>query len=130
MSHASMLRMNTCAAEACNVVCARHHLMCLPHWRLVPAALQREVWDTWKAWNRKGGSANHEAYKAARDAAIAAVREKELKKHLKNQQHGDNLVLDNGNDSGTEGPDRPARSGGQTRTEEAGEPGQLPQPTP
>jgi len=130
MTHASMLRMNICAAEGCRVACARHHLMCLPHWRMVPAPLQREVWETWRAWSRKGGGNIYEAYQSARGQAIAAVREKEIKKHLRNQQHGDNLALDNGNDSGTEGPHGSARSGGQAGSEETGQQGQLPQSAP
>jgi len=51
-------------------------LMCLPHWRLVPADLQREVYRTY----RKGQEVDKQPsaeYLVAQRAAIRAVAEKE-----------------------------------------------------
>ena len=47
-------------------------LMCWPHWRRVPRALNHAVFDTYRDLRN-----NPAAYRQARDAAIAAVEEKE-----------------------------------------------------
>lgn len=48
--------------------------MCLPCWGEVPRELQNDVRRTWRAWWKDLGSAEKmHAYKAAEDAAIAAV---------------------------------------------------------
>lgn len=56
--------------------CARHakegQLMCWPHWRRVPRALNRAVFETFANLSRDPA-----AYRQARDAAIAAVEAKE-----------------------------------------------------
>ncbi len=66
--------------------CTRHakpgQLMCLPHWRRVPKALNRAVFDTFAdaSGRELGGDALRQAsaaYVQARDAAIAAVEAKE-----------------------------------------------------
>ena len=56
--------------------------MCWPHWRRVPKALNRAVFDTYAAASGRelGGEALRQAnaaYRQARDAAIAAVEAKE-----------------------------------------------------
>lgn len=62
--------------------------MCIPHWRMVPAPLQRNVTQAYRRWrvSRKFASSSP-AYREAigelrkaQRAAIAAVREKELRK--------------------------------------------------
>ena len=44
-----------CALHAeglCDVRVAREKLMCLPHWRQVPAPLQTRVYEAWRAYVR------------------------------------------------------------------------------
>lgn len=96
MTGTGYLRMNTCAAEACGSPCPSHHLMCVDHWRMVPALLKQAVLSSWQLWSRRGGNKFRSDYETARAAAIAAVREKEIKRHLRDQKHGDNLELGNG----------------------------------
>ncbi|GGZ02457.1 hypothetical protein ACFSTD_09630 [Novosphingobium colocasiae] len=56
--------------------CAKHakpgHLMCWPHWRRVPKALNHAVFDTFANLRN-----DPTAYIQAKDAAIAAVEAKE-----------------------------------------------------
>lgn len=85
--------LHKCACDGCKKQIARRLLMCLPHWRMVPAALQRGVWTTFREWNRTGASANRRAYIEAVHRAIAAVREKEIKRAVRDQSRGDNLTL-------------------------------------
>lgn len=89
-------RLHACAAEACDKQIAAHLLMCLPHWRMVPNALQRQVRRAFKAWSYaplEGSIALRNEYRAAVRDAITAVREKEIRRALRNEQHGDNLDL-------------------------------------
>jgi len=50
------------------------HLMCAPCWREVPSHLQRDVYRTWRAYNRGYTSDQWDAYVVARDAAIGSIR--------------------------------------------------------
>lgn len=72
-----------CAIPGCTRPAKPQQLMCWPHWRRVPKALNHAVFETYEdARGRElGGEALREAtanYRQARDAAIAAVVEKEL----------------------------------------------------
>lgn len=56
-------------------------LMCVPHWRLVPAALQASVLRAYGRWKRHTGGAKEaleliNAYQVVRDQAVAAVEAK------------------------------------------------------
>lgn len=74
-----------CPVKGCTAHAKRGQLMCWPHWRRVPKALNRAVFDTFADWqaarrNDPGGERMAEAtaaYRQARDAAIAAVEAKE-----------------------------------------------------
>lgn len=70
--------------------CARriptHLLMCIDHWRLVPAPIRREVVSAW-AWRQRsaqapGGAAIDavQAHRVAVDKAVAAVATKQTNK--------------------------------------------------
>lgn len=66
-------------ADPCPTGCGEQtpkgKLMCGKCWREVPDDLRRKVYRAWRAWSNDLG--NHEksqAYRAVRDAAIAAVR--------------------------------------------------------
>lgn len=63
MSHA-------CAIPNCNRSAKDGQLMCWPHWRRVPRALNHAVFETYIYGPRA-------AYREARDAAISAVVAKE-----------------------------------------------------
>lgn len=64
--------LRSCAAVGCGLAVPSHLLMCMDHWRLVPAKLARGVTMAWR--NRDRGNAQTLAYQAA----VAAVAEKEL----------------------------------------------------
>lgn len=81
--------LHRCAAEECRDEIPRKHLMCLRHWRMVPAAIQREVLEAWRRL-RCGGEVV-ERYTKAVKQAVAAVREKEIKRDIKKHEHGDTL---------------------------------------
>lgn len=88
--------LHPCAAEACDKQIARHLFMCMPHWRMVPSALQRALRGAWRRYNEAGRAgcrtlADCEAVISTRRQAIDAVREKEIKRDLRNKQHGDVL---------------------------------------
>lgn len=71
---------HTCAALCCSRKVATHLLMCIDHWRLVPAPLQRRVNGTWATLNGARSPAEsagaHSDYLVARSDAIAAVTRK------------------------------------------------------
>ncbi len=63
---------NPCPVKGCTRHAKPQQLMCWPHWRRVPKALNHAVFDTYRNLSRDPA-----AYRQARDAAIAAVEEKE-----------------------------------------------------
>lgn len=70
----------TCAIPGCERSAKPQQLMCWPHWRRVPKPLNHAVFDTFGTMQRAHGVDRIEAarnYRMARDAAIAAVVEKE-----------------------------------------------------
>ncbi len=64
----------------CDARIPAHKLMCWTHWGMVPANLQDQVLGLWKTTLRgRNASIRHlagEEYRTAKEAAIAAVREK------------------------------------------------------
>ncbi|WP_197424214.1 hypothetical protein [Sphingomonas sp. CCH9-E2] len=73
-----------CPIKGCTAHAKPNQLMCWPHWRRVPKALNRAVFETYAdaSGRELGGEALREAsarYRQARDAAIAAVEAKEAK---------------------------------------------------
>lgn len=91
-------KLHRCAAEGCIKQIAVNLLMCMPHWRSVPRPLQRQVYRTWRAWiNSPAAKVDirpDPSYLSAVKDAVSAVREKEIRRALKNQQHGDNLAFE------------------------------------
>lgn len=66
-----------CPIEGCTREHPRKHLMCNPHWRMVPKELQGLVYKTArKMWAGEGS----EEWEEARARAIAAVEEKEAER--------------------------------------------------
>jgi len=61
-----------CPVKGCTAHAKPQQLMCWPHWRRVPKALNHAVFDTYRNMRQ-----DPEAYREARDAAIAAVEAKE-----------------------------------------------------
>lgn len=68
--------LRTCAAVGCPRSVPGHLLMCMDHWRMVPAKLAREVTLCWR--NRDRGNAQTLDYQAAVAAAVQAVAAKQL----------------------------------------------------
>ena len=68
-----------CEIPTCHNPVADGKLMCLPHWKQVPSSLQRDVYNTWRAFNATrdvpGRLSRLRIYRAARAAAIKAVVE-------------------------------------------------------
>lgn len=84
-----MARVETheCEAEGCREPVAKGMFMCIRHWRMVPKPLRDEVWAAYKAWRKGRRTVSlHDHLDIARqlrevhERAIAAVKEKELKK--------------------------------------------------
>lgn len=67
---------NPCPVRGCARLAKPHQLMCWPHWRRVPKALNHAVFDTFRNLR-----SDPQAYREARDAAIAAVEAKEAGEH-------------------------------------------------
>jgi len=63
---------HTCHAEGCTKTVPPRMLMCLPHWRMVPRELQRQVWDTYVPGQEVRKDPTRE-YLEAHRAAVAAV---------------------------------------------------------
>jgi len=73
------IRTHTCAAVGCQHVITTRMLMCVDHWRQVPAPLRREVLQAWKGvWAGEQGMANKHRDAVAR--AVAAVKLKQERK--------------------------------------------------
>lgn len=77
---------HACAATGCGRQVGTHLLMCIDHWRLVPAPIRREVLSAW-AWRQRsarapGGAATEavRAHQVAVDKAVAAVATKQSNK--------------------------------------------------
>lgn len=67
---------HNCEAAGCDRVISTRYLMCLQHWRLVPADVAREVNRTWAGYVYCRAPFAHSAlrrYQAAVKAAVAAV---------------------------------------------------------
>lgn len=61
-----------CHAQGCPKPCPPRYLMCPPHWRMVPADLQRAVWNTYRMGQERDMRPSL-AYLKASQAAIDAV---------------------------------------------------------
>lgn len=61
-----------CPVKGCTAHAKPRQLMCWPHWRRVPKALNRAVFETFANLRN-----DVDAYRQARGAAIAAVEAKE-----------------------------------------------------
>ena len=78
------LRLSTCAAEGCQHVISSRMLMCIDHWRMVPAPLRREI----ESYSKRRYSAPDPSdridaaanYRGAVTRAVAAVKEKQERK--------------------------------------------------
>jgi hypothetical protein len=73
---------HNCAATGCQKQVPLNLLMCMAHWRMVPAPTQREVLATWRVRRRRLGdcwTANSQ-HESACAAAIAAVHAKQHRK--------------------------------------------------
>lgn len=86
-----MTPLHRCAAAACARQVSTHLLMCIDHWRMVPAPVQREVNSTW-AFRRRSRE-NDTAVRAHTDAiekAVAAVATKQKTKAARRlEEEGD-----------------------------------------
>lgn len=65
----------SCAAVGCQQTITRPLLMCVDHWRMVPAATRRHLWACWRRVGHEAGA--HEAHAAAVRQCIDAVHTKQ-----------------------------------------------------
>lgn len=65
-------RPHLCHADGCATDVPPRMLMCRRHWALVPQALQRQVWATYRS-GQEVDKRPSRAYLVAADAAVAAV---------------------------------------------------------
>lgn len=65
-----------CAAVGCQQAVPLRWLMCIDHWRMVPAVKRREVWACYRRLGTRPADENAERYRAAVQAAVDAVHEK------------------------------------------------------
>ena len=70
-----------CVATGCRAVINAPLLMCVTHWRLVPAALQRQVWASFKRIGLEPDS--RETHARHVQAAVDAVHAKQLARKAK-----------------------------------------------
>jgi hypothetical protein len=61
-----------CAVPNCTTPAKDGHLMCWPHWRRVPKALNRAIFDTC-------ANGPHEAYRANVAEAVRVIQQKEAR---------------------------------------------------
>lgn len=73
-------RVHQCAAKGCARLVPQYLLMCMDHWRMVPAGLQRGVFDTLKAMRGSQSAESVKAYRAAVAVAVSAVAKKQVNK--------------------------------------------------
>lgn len=91
------LQTHRCAADGCHSEISKSLLMCLHHWRMVPVPLKKSVLVTYRAYIAVGAvdysplNKRRDYLKAVKQA-VAAVREKEIKRQARNNAAGD--VLD------------------------------------
>jgi hypothetical protein len=68
---------HTCHAKGCNATCKPEYLMCPHHWRMVPGAVQREVYRQYRDGQCVGNPTPSPEWHLAADAAIEAVAARE-----------------------------------------------------
>jgi hypothetical protein len=73
-------RDHECHAEGCARQVPPAFLMCAPHWRMVPRALQARVWATYQAGQERGDAEVTDEYIEAQQAAVKAVADTEAAK--------------------------------------------------
>ena len=72
---------HNCAATGCQKQVPLNLLMCMAHWRMVPAPVQREVLASWRAVRRDYNSeARQIAHQVACSVAQIAVHTKQHRK--------------------------------------------------
>lgn len=83
--------LHRCAASSCVRQVPVYLLMCINHWRMVPAALQREVHDAWAARKARPVDADAAHWHAeATQKAVAAVATKQITKATRRaEEEGD-----------------------------------------
>lgn len=74
------LRTHPCQAVGCQRVISLRMLMCMEHWSLVPAPLQREVQRTRTEMATAFDRSATTRYRDAAARAVAAVKEKQERK--------------------------------------------------
>lgn len=67
-------RVTTCKAVGCQQAITEPLLMCVEHWRMVPAALRRQVWGSYHRLRHEPTA--HGDHLAAVKAAVDAVHQK------------------------------------------------------
>jgi hypothetical protein len=70
-----MPQQHHCHLPGCQAACPPRHLFCAPHWRLVPKAIQAEVYATVRKRNKGSVDASWAPWwRAQADATVAVLR--------------------------------------------------------
>lgn len=85
---------HNCAATACQKQIPLNLLMCMTHWRMVPAPVTREVLATWRTRERRGDPDSVAAHLAAVAKAIEAVDAKQFRRIAEKAPGDGSLFLD------------------------------------
>lgn len=70
--------LHRCRAQGCQRKVPAHLLMCVTHWRMVPAPTQRAVLDAWRGYRRHRDTAALATLEQAQALAIQQVAGKQL----------------------------------------------------
>lgn len=77
----SLPHTHNCAATACQKQIPLNLLMCMTHWRMVPAPLARAVKDAWRTRLRRPGNPDAiAAHEAKVVSAVVVVHAKQFRK--------------------------------------------------
>lgn len=87
-----MLETHKCPIAGCSSACPRHHAMCLPHWRMVPAQLQRVVYGAWRRLQKWETQYTVKDHRDAIEAAVSTVNMKLQAKDAKKPKNQGNLL--------------------------------------
>lgn len=68
---------HTCHAEGCSVPVPPRMFACLRHWRMVPPALQRELWRAYKPGQEAGAAPVTKDYMIVQTQCRIAIAERE-----------------------------------------------------
>lgn len=71
------MKTHKCAVPDCSKQTLTHMLMCYPHWSKVPHQVRKDVWRTYREWQKAGHGPSDEYWAAVRVAIESVQKKKE-----------------------------------------------------